>query len=156
MSVGEKELLDWALQLAIAEEAARAKVEVKPVEVKPALPPTPKTKIKSMTDVKIPAVLLDEKGAGCLKELLIKSSRKDYRLRMYGDDQQLYDNTFDWFQNISQQTEEISAFTSEDGFYILHISDIKFAKNLKLELEPLTTETFKIEQAFYKLDIAEA
>jgi hypothetical protein len=103
-------------------------------------------------NVKIPDTLIDEVGSGCLKELVIKSSSKDYILRVYVGGSELYHNNYTWFQDMSQKVEEIDAF-EENGTYILRLSDINFAKNLKIIAEPSTTTLQKIDELFCKINI---
>jgi len=145
-------LLDWAMAIVAAEEAARAAAKVAPAPA-----PTFRTVTGKRTDIPLPTTIIDEKGSGQLKELLIKSDFKDWRLAVYADGQQLYDNSYDWFMGISQELEEIDAFQAEDGTYILHLSDIKFAKSLKVVAESLTVvsiqERPKLKEIFYKLEI---
>jgi hypothetical protein len=55
---------------------------------------------------------------------------------------------------MSQKVEEIDAF-EENGTYILRLSDINFAKNLKIIAEPSTTTLTlqKIDELFCKINI---
>jgi hypothetical protein len=119
-------------------------------------PPAPtvsvKTTVKTMTDVAIPATLIELNIPGCLKELLIKTADTNYKLTVQVDGETLYDNDFNWFQNISQTVDEISAFQDETGSYILHLADIKWSTNIKVEAQPLTT-TGTLKQVFYKIDL---
>ena len=153
--MSEEQMLNWAMQIAAAEEMARAKIVVKP-EVKVA-PTPPKTIVKKETDFKIPDTLIDMRGIGCLKELLIKSAFKEYRLYLYADGQQLYADTWDGFSELSQEIDEIAAFQTEDGVYVLHLYDIKFSESIKVVIEPviyIMGEPPTISQIFYKLDVA--
>jgi len=140
------------MMIAAAEESARAKVKVE-ATVKPA---APKTIVRALTGVALPSTILEEKGAGHLKELVIKNTDENYRLRIYVDGTQLYDGSYSWFKNLSQITEEIAAFQDENGDHILHITDIKWTKNIKIEAEPLITtltQKQKLKQLFYKVEI---
>ena len=152
--MNQRDLLNWAMMIAAAEETARVKVEVAAVERERRV----RTEIRTLTDVAIPDTIIDENGAGCLKELLIRSDHKNYRLRAYIDDMQLYDGSFSWFEDISQNIDEIAAFQNEHGEYILHITDLKFSKNIKIQAEPAITiltekEKPKLKQVFYKIDV---
>ena len=153
----DEDLLDWAMQIAAAEEAARIRVEVKPeIEVTPAL--APRTIIGRRTDFNIPETIIDEKGRGCLKELLVKSNRGDYKLTLVADGMTLYNYAYSWFEDVSQQLEEIDAFQTDEGDYILHISDVKFLESIKVSLEPvlatLPAEAFTINEVYWKIEIA--
>jgi hypothetical protein len=149
-------LLNWALTIVAAEENARLTAESIAEKIQVKVTPTPPltSKVVRKVNVKIPDTLIDEVGSGCLKELLIKSTSKDYILRVYADGSELYNNSFSWFQDISQETEEIDAF-EEDSTYILRLSDVNFAKNIKVIAEPSTTTqpASKLEQVFCKINL---
>jgi len=154
--VSEEQMLNWAMQIVAAEEMARAKIVIKP-EVKIAPTPPLRTITKSEKDFPIPATIIDEKGCGQLKELLIKSDFSGWRLAVFADGQQLYNNTYEWFTEISQELEEVDAFQAEDGTYVLHLSDIKFAEGIKVTAEPfihiLAAEKPKLKEIFWKLEL---
>jgi hypothetical protein len=145
------------MQIAAAEEGARlvAKELAKGVQVQvtPALKKS--SKVIRLFNVKIPATIVEELGSGQLKELIVKSAGKDYVLRVYSDGQELYHNSYTWFESISQTVEEIDAF-EEDGTYVLRLSDIHFTEKLTIIAEPaiipLTAST-TLQEVFCKLDV---
>ena len=154
--MNERDLLNWALTIVAAEENARLTAESIAEKIQVEVTPTPPltSRVVRKVNVKIPDTLIDEVGSGCLKELVIKSSFKDYVLRVYVDGSELYHNNYTWFQDMSQKVEEIDAF-EENGTYILRLSDINFAKNLKIIAEPSTTTLTlqKIDELFCKINI---
>jgi hypothetical protein len=155
--VSERDLLNWALMVVAAEENARLVAEKLAEKVTVEVTPTPPTFSKTvrMTDIPLPYTLVDETGSGCLKELVVKSRFKDYSLIVLVDGSDLYRNSYDWFQRISQSVEEIDAF-EEDGTYVLRLSDIHFAKSLKIVAIPFMTitTTLKLDEVFCKIDLA--
>lgn len=155
--MSERQLLDWAMQIAAAEEMARARIVFKP-EVKIAPTPPLRTIIGSEKDLAIPAEIIDEEGSGQLKELLIRSGFKEWSLAAFADGQQLYNHPYEWFMGISQELEEVDAFQAEDGTYVLRLSDIKFAESLKVKAGPLVVtlagEKPRLKEIFWKLELA--
>jgi hypothetical protein len=153
--MSERDLLNWALTIVAAEENARLMAETIAEKIQVEVTPTPTltSKIIRKVNINIPDTLIDEVGSGHLKELVIKTSSKNYILRVYVDESELYHNTYTWFQNISQEVEEIDAY-EENGTYILRLSDINFTKNLKIIAEPSITilPLQKINELFCKID----
>jgi hypothetical protein len=153
--MSERDLLNWALTIVAAEENARLMAETIAEKIQVEVTPTPTltSKIIRKVNINIPDTLIDEVGSGHLKELVIKTSSKNYILRVYVDESELYHNTYTWFQNISQEVEEIDAY-EENGTYILRLSDINFTKNLKIIAEPsiTTLPLQKINELFCKID----
>jgi hypothetical protein len=154
--MSERDLLNWALAIAAAEENARLTAErlASKIQVEVKAPSTT-TRVVKRVDVKLPETLVDELGCGCLEELVVKSLSKEYVLRVYVDDVELYNNSFSWFQEISQEAEEIEAF-EEDGVYVLRLSNIKFARRLRVAAEPSTSAqpAAKLETVFCKISLA--
>lgn len=155
--MSEEFMLELAAKIAAAEENARLIAEKLAERVTVEVTPTPPTFSKTirMTDVPLPYTLVDELGSGCLKEFVVKSRFKDYSLIVLVDGSDLYRNSYDWFQRISQSVEEIDAF-EEDGTYVLRLSDIHFAKSLKIVAIPFMTimTTLKLDEVFCKIDLA--
>ena len=155
-----RDLLDWAVQLAIAEENARLAAEqlARGVQVKVVQTPAPAytTRVEKKKDVEIPVTLIDETGQGKLKELIIKSSFNGYRLIVSVDGRVLYSDDYEWFQDISQEVDEIAAFES-NGTYVLHLSDIAFSNRIRVRVEPtlMTLTVRTLDEVFWKLEIAE-
>jgi hypothetical protein len=157
--VSEEFMLELAAKIVAAEENARLVAEKLAGKVTVEVTPTPPTFSKTvrMTDIPLPYTLVDELGSGCLKELVVKGRFKDYSLIVLVDGSDLYRNSYDWFQEISQNVEEIDAF-EEDGTYVLRLSDIHFAKSLKVVAEPAITilSASKLDEVFCKIDLAKA
>jgi len=151
MSRSRDILLDMASRIVAAEELARAKIVVRP-EVKVTPSPAMKTVVVKRKDFKVPDTLIDVHGSGCLKELLVKSSFKEYVLRLYADGSQLYADGWDDFNEMSQEVDEISAFRTEEGEYVLHLCDVKFTESMKVVMEPVGGPR-TVSLMFYKLDI---
>ena len=157
-----EKLIDLAIQIVAAEENARLIAESIKDKVQVEVTPTPSLPITSRvirdTNVKIPDTLIDLDGSGCIKEFVIKSSSVNYILKVYVDNLELYHNTYTWFENISQQVEEIDAF-EDNGIYVLRLSNINFANGIKIAAEPIITAleqqpiTSKLDEIFCKYDI---
>jgi hypothetical protein len=135
------DLLDVAVRLAIAEEAARqvAGEVAKGLRVTVTATPVPPTvtKVIHLRDVKLPATLVDEQGQGHMSELVIRSGTNEYVLKVIVDGIPLYHEHYSWFESMSQVVKEIAAFQEEDGTYILHLADIRFSKSLRIMAESL-------------------
>ena len=140
---------DTALALIQAEVTGQQIAER--IEVK--VEPTPKvtTHVDSRVNVRLPAILFDEKGSGVLKELVIKSSVNAYKVVIYADGYERYNKDWDWFYSMSQVIKEVAAF-QEDTIYILHVTDLKFAHNLKISLRPVGAGV-TLSEVFLKVDI---
>lgn len=142
-----EKILDWAMLIVAAEEAARlAAKPAERLEVKPA-----STRIKRLRMVSIPATLIDESGTGVLRELLLKSKTKDYTLTVRVDGSEAYKNSWSWFKDISQEFEGVDAF-EEDGVYVLHLSGLSFRESLKVTVKPTTTTPTILEEVLWKID----
>jgi len=155
--LSERDLLAWAVMVVAAEENARLIAERLAEKVEVSVTPAPATSsiVVRKANVSIPCTLIEEYGRGCLKELVIRSANKNYLLRVYADGLELYSNGFTWFQEISPTVEEIDAF-EDNGTYVLRLSDIHFAKSLKVVAEPAITilSASKLDEVFCKIDLA--
>jgi len=149
-----KVVLNYKLMKAMREAAERLEgVEKRLAAIERVTAPL-KTTVTRLKQVQIPKLLIDLKGRGHLKAFMIKSGRSDFRVRLYADGLELYNNDYSWFEAVSQEVAEIAAFES-DGLYVLSISDVKFAKSFKLIVEPVfMAKPFKIDEVYWKLDIA--
>jgi len=153
----EAEDILWriASDVVAAEELSRQ--IAKKVEVKVSPAPKMRTVTYRKTNVKIPAIIIDEYGEGELKEFLILSAYKEIRVIMNVDGQELYNNDFDWFLSIAQEVVGIAAYRRLDGNYVLHITNIKFTRRIRVRVEPLpilTVEEPRIAEVFWKYDVA--
>jgi hypothetical protein len=136
------ELLKTALALAIAEENARIVAERLAGKIQVQVSPSPPTASKTvkLRDINLPKTLIDEAGCGVLRELVIRSESSNYVLTVYVDGFPLYNNSYSWFQEVSQVVEGIDAFhDDESNLYVLRLSNIHFTENLKIIAEPLTS-----------------
>jgi len=151
-------LLDWAIAIAAAEEMARAKVVVRP-EVKIAPAPAVRTVVGREVDFPIPGTIIDERGSGCLRELLIRSGFREWRLAVFADGQQLYNDEYGWFEGVGAHVGEVAAFQAGDGSYVLHLSDIRFAESLRVAAAPSSVATLgagrpRLSLVYWKLELA--
>ena len=148
-------LLDWAMMIAAAEEAARmTQIQIAGPIVVQALGRKYTTKTGRDTDVTLPAKLLDEAGAGALKELVIWSSTDQYVLRVIADGKIIYSAQYSWFVTVSQEVREIAAFQAQDGRYVLHLSDIKFSKGIRVEAAPAGSSSVTLDEVFWKVELS--
>lgn len=149
-------LLDLAFQIVSTEEQARIIAERvsdklnQNIIVETKEKQVARTKTRLLQNVGVPSTIIKEDGAGVLKELLIKSITPDYTLWLFIDDDVIYNNSWEWFYENSEQVGEISAFEDEDnGIYVLHIYDLKFTRALDVRIDG-EKQTLTV---FYKLEV---
>jgi hypothetical protein len=159
--MSEERLLDYAIQVVAAEEAARATarelakgitVQITPeVVVKPE---KRRTIVEHRKDIG-PGKIIDRSGPGVLKELMLKASHQYYGLRVEVDGLTAYDMTWSQFSDISQEVSEVSAFQDTDGNYVLHLEDIKFSNSLAVYLISFMTlgQKLTLSEALWKLEV---
>jgi len=146
-------LLDWAMMIAAMEEArSRVAVEARVTH------PISRTVCRVLANVPVPSVIMDVRGAGCLRELLLRSVDRDYVLRVYVDGSVLFDAAFSWFMDVSQIVEGVSAFQGEGGDFILHLTGICWADSFKVEVDhafPVlsASKRLTLKQVIYKFDM---
>lgn len=136
------ELLKAALMLAVAEENARIVAEKLAGRVQVQVSHAPKTssRVVRLSNFRVPGVIVDERGSGCLRELVIRSEGDGYVLTMYVDGFPLYSNSYGWFRGVSQAVEGVDAFYDEEhGLHVLRLSNIHFTESLKVIVEPMIT-----------------
>ena len=150
-SLSEDVLLKLAVGIVAAEETAReiskrlaGRVAVQVERAKPV------SRVKTIEGFKVPGTLIDEEGAGTLKELLIKSDSPNYTLYLFIDGNPVYNHSWSWFNENSQEIEEISAFRTEDGIYVLHLYDLKFSRSLLVKVNGASQS---LNLVFYKLEL---
>jgi hypothetical protein len=95
-----------------------------------------KTRIIRMSNVVLPTTLLDVKGVGSVRSLVLRSNSRDFGISLFIDDVLMLDNDFSWFERISPYVKEIAAF-EENGEFVFVISDIKFTNSAKVTVKPL-------------------
>lgn len=150
---------DIAVALITARETAKqvAKELVKPVTVV-IQPISPKeTFISSEGNVTVNGFkeVLDKSAEGELKNLLLITNSSSYKIRLIKDGDTLYDAQFSWFQSITQEVENISAFTELDsdgavtGNYVLSLKNIAFLKHIRVLME--VTTPIIISTLYYEL-----
>jgi hypothetical protein len=142
---------ETALALIQAEEIGRnIKVEITPE-------PKPATYVDRRSGVTLPINLFDKSGSGSLKELVVKSTDSGYKVIINADGVELYNNDWSWFNSMTQEVKEFSAFQDESGIYVLSITDIKFTRNLKVSLRPtgIRTMELRVNEIFLKVEIKE-
>jgi hypothetical protein len=132
------ELLALAASIVAAEEAARELARVAGTGAQPPQQQAAEaTRVVRLRSVALPATLVDASGPGRLSELVVVSRTADFSLRVVVDGRILYDDSYSWFESISQLVEEIDAF-SLDGSYALRLRDISFSRRLRVEASPVT------------------
>lgn len=153
-----EKLMEYAVLLAIAEEAARqVKVTVTtPVEPAPAQPTAVRrTIVNKSVDVTIPSTVVDDRGSGKLKEIVFVSDHPYFSVAVSVDGTQLFRESWSWFNSISPVLDEVSAFRDDNGDYVLHLTDISYGSRLTVSVEPafgLLTPGTKIKTVVYKLE----
>jgi hypothetical protein len=154
-------LLDWALELAVAEENARlkaqqVKVDIPPLKVKP----TP-THVVDRRNVVLHGeeVIVQTMGYGVLKEFMCKAESEDFQVLVEKDGETVVFGSYSEYADISQDVEEIEAFPERDadgeltGAYVFKVNDVEFAKNLTVKI--ITTENVKFRAIFCKYKSSE-
>lgn len=159
---------DIAVALITARETAKqvAKELVKPVTVV-VQPIQPKiTIINSDKNISVGTFkeLLDRKGEGELKDILIITSSSSYKLRVLRDNESLYDSQYSDFQELSNMIDDIEAHPevdedgAETGRYMLGLKRVSFSKRIRVLIEPnipLTITTLYYEISITKSDTNE-
>lgn len=130
------ELLALAASIVAAEEAARELARVAGAGAQPQQA-AEATRVVRLRSVVLPATLVDASGPGRLSELVVVSRAADFSLRVVVDGRILYDDSYSWFESVSQLVEEIDAF-SLDGSYALRLRDIHFSRRLRVEASPVS------------------
>jgi hypothetical protein len=77
-----------------------------------------KTQILKMSNVSLPATLLDVAGAGSVRSMVIRSNSRDFGISIFVDDVLMLDNDFSWFEKMSPYIKEIAAF-EDNGEFVL-------------------------------------
>lgn len=164
-----RKLFDWAMLILAAEEArARpviptyapptppAYVVERPVEVE-TRPTT--SHVVDWRDVVIgrEQVVVDRASPGILEEFVLKATVPYFRVYVSVDGRVIVDGTWDHYAKISQQVEEIDAFTvtAEDGAtnYVFKVSDVSFASSLLIKIMPSVPVFFKVVYCKYKVPV---
>jgi len=112
-----------------------------------------KTNITRLTSVFLPVTLLDTKGMGCIKSIVIRSDTKDFRLSLFIDDLLVFDNDFSWFEKMSPYLKEIVALEA-NGDYIFAVYDLKFTTSAKVIAKPITNEVTILKEVYINYDLA--
>jgi hypothetical protein len=149
--MSEKELLEWAMMLACAEEVARqaVKVEVKPVvEVKP----TPSHVVdRRNIVVEGEEIIVHRLGYGVLQEFMAKAEDPGFQILVEKDGDLVVYGSYSHYAEISQQVEEIDAF-EVNGTYVFKVNDIEFAESLTVKVT--TTKPVRFQAIFAKFKLS--
>ncbi|RLC74691.1 MAG: hypothetical protein DRJ03_31500 [Chloroflexi bacterium] len=147
-----EKLLELSMMIVAAEEMARWMGKPTVAELKVRAEPIVRTEVHKLTNVHLPVKLMDMKGTGTLKEFLIRSKSPSYMLSISVDGKTLYNDDWDWFNEMGVDIGEITAYKT-DEIYVLYLSDIKFSEGLVIEATPLA-EGVKFEDVFMKLEVS--
>jgi hypothetical protein len=153
-------LLDWAMQLAAAEEASRQIAKNIKVEVGPAKARHASTRVVDRRNVVLRGeeVVVRERGCGALQEFVVKAESTNFHIFIKKDDEIAVYGSYSEYAEISQDVEGIDAFADRDtegeltGAYVFRVSDIEFAKGLTVKIS--TTEPVKFRAIFCKYKIS--
>ncbi len=155
-------LLEWAVQLAIAEELAReqaklkaeaVKVEFKPVAVKPTTHVIDRRNIL----LKGRETVLDVVGCGVLQELMVKAGSSEFEVAVVKDAEHFVYGSYSKYAEVSADLEGIDAYPERDedgaltGNYVFKVKDVEFSRSLTVELSTAEAVMFKAIYAKYKL-----
>ena len=75
---------------------------------------------------------------GKVNELLLKTDKDNYRLRITNDESELLNHEYSWFREHSQEIDNVSCF-EDDGVYCLHVADLSFDGYFRAEIFPHET-----------------
>ena len=144
----------WEAGIAVlaAEESARHRVEVKVAEVTAKTVGAKRTVVRVNSNVTLPKEIVRLQGPGRLVELIIKSSSKNYIVDIEIDGEHVFNKPYDWFQEVSEVMNEISAYES-DGLYYLHVTDLSFARSLVIRGLLTNTEPVTLDQVIFKAEV---
>ena len=154
--MGER-LLDFAMQLVLAEERARQAVKPVPVEAKPL-----STYVVDRRDVTLRGeeVVASCSGRGVLQEFVAKAEDTDFQVWVEKDGEKIIRGTYGEYAEISQDVEGIDAFAERDedgnltGAYVFKAGDIDFTRSLTVVLKMAKPVKFRVVFCRYK--VAEA
>ncbi|MBW2673175.1 MAG: hypothetical protein JRD89_07135 [Deltaproteobacteria bacterium] len=106
---------------------------------------------KSPVNVRGVYTVVDVRGSGALREFLVRGSA-EFTVGLELDGRPVYYDTYGELEDLSQQSDEVAAFRDDDGNYVVHLKDLKFAESLKLTLHG----TFTASRLFCKYEVSEA
>jgi hypothetical protein len=129
--VAEK-LLDLAFAIAAAEEARRVAEVREVVEKRVAV----KTRVVQYSDAKMPLSLSFD-GPACVDELVAESSTSSFVIDISLDDARIT-APYSWFQQVSQLSDWIDAFSSNSG-YVLRFAKLCFVNRFSVSFVPVYT-----------------
>ena len=128
-----EKLLDLAFAIAAAEE-------VRPVAEVTAVAATPKasrTRVLQYTDISMPFTMGFD-GPACLDELVAESSGSSFLVDLSIDGETRLTAPYSWFQQVSQLSDWIDAFSSNSG-YVLRFANLCFSKSFSISFIPVYT-----------------
>lgn len=82
------------------------------------------------------ARLFDETGEGRLREVTVVSNDPDFELYVYVDDLAKVQGSFSQLRELSPYLNLVDAFETDDGKYVLHISEIGWRGRCRVDLIP--------------------
>jgi hypothetical protein len=136
--VAEK-ILELAFAIVAAEEV-RPVAEVRTVA---SAQKTYRTRVFQYTDISMPfSVSFD--GPACLDELVAESTTSSFLVDLYIDGEARLTAPYSWFQQVSQLSDWIDAFSSDSG-YVLRLAGLCFSKRLAVSF--IATESLSAGQA---------
>jgi hypothetical protein len=110
-----------------------------------------------LRSVRLPSVLVDERGPGVLHELVAVSPTDAFALRVVADGRALFDDPYPWFESVSPLLEGVDAFRS-DGACVVRISGVEFGERLTVEAYPTAvappgSQRVSLSEVFCKLSV---
>lgn len=138
----DKELLMLASAILATEEASR---KLKSTIAKPR-----ETRIVRITDA-VSDTVISEDGSGKLIELVVISDSKEYGMSIAIDNATIMNESFDWYQSISQYIDWIDAF-EDNGSFVLRVTGLLFSSNLKISLRIASPGNVKFKEIIAKIE----
>jgi len=146
--VAEK-ILELAFAIAAAEEVR----PVAEVHTTVATQKTSRTRVFQYTDISMPFSISFD-GPACLDELVVESTDSNFLVDLSIDGETKLTAPYSWFQQVSQLSDWIDAFSS-DSSYILRLAGLCFSKKLTISFTPVealgTGQTPKLSKVVAKL-----
>jgi hypothetical protein len=140
--VRDKYLLMLASAILAAEEASR---KLKSTIAKPR-----ETRVIRITDA-VSDTVISEDGPGKLIELVVISDSKEYGVSIAIDNVTVMDESFDWYQSISQYIDWIDAF-EDNGSFVLRVTGLLFSSNLKISLRTASPGNVRFKEIIAKIE----
>ena len=136
-------LLELAMQLAAAEEAARLSKQKENKQTK-AIP-----RLYTYIGLKLPAVIYSDSGDGIIEEISIISPTKEYRIEITVSKYRVLYHTWEELSSISQYVNWLAAI-EDNGSYNLTLYNIRYSDGVTVNLAPTKPGSYIVNNVIVK------